>query len=625
MKIKKILTALVLSISFSLAQSVSLTTGWNLMGGVSHNDVNLSKFVISWVYNEGKWSKSWDENFEIDPQQGVWFLFKGEEPYNYTKKQYTHTTLQLKKGWNLVGDINKKFDLYHEDVIYIYAYKNNQWEMNPDIDTIVEYKGYWIYTLKEITLYSNDSSLTPPEINLNKDTLDDSFYISDTDLNNMSINQKKAAVEKILTSLYIGYTKEEMEKLLKGDNTISTILNLLGQSKPSNLQKIESELELYHYHWRYQVSARSLGRMMLLPISKEYIDMWTAYQLVNSKFFSGSLELNTVEDGTAVNLIQTLYKDIASDTPISTMLYNYLDSEEHWRRFRSPEDNTREVLELQMDLFDDSLVPLASLACQNYSYNEDEKNLIIDFNYNYLSIPMFGETIYSCDEFYSAVSKQSEVKTTFISYFVDQYFPLETDEEKTKIIEDIEGLGLTTYKSILFAIIFSDKFVMDSVKVKSIEELYLSNAKKLGFIPSISSFKSFVSIAHDAGQSIMYHKLGRGSDIPTDILSYSTLSKEFKESIMTDIKHNMLNEWDAGWTSDFLESLDFNTKEEMINSLFIHMISRNGDSDEIETFISIFSDYKLSSDYHRSIMVQILLDYISRLPQTYITTKITQN
>lgn len=622
MKIRQILLIALFSIGTLFAKTVTLNSGWNLMGGVTNNDMDLSKINISWTYSEGEWDHSLNEGFTLNSQQGVWFLNLNQEELTYNKPQNSHEQLNLVKGWNLVGDLNGNFDLSHANILYIFEYADGEWVINPSSSTIQDHKGYWVYTNENITLYNATLNNKPPTISFDTKDLDDTFYISDSDLNSLPIQQKRYAIDKILTSFYIGLSPSGMDQLITSTKPVSTLLDMFAQSNPAKLYEIENNLENYHYHWKNKVAAKSLGRLFLLPVSKEYIDMWTAYQLANSKFYSASLELNTVEDGTGVNLSQSLYKDISNDTPISAMLYNYLDSEEHWSRFRSPEDNTREVLELQLGIFEDSLVPLASQACQNYSYNEREKNLIIDFNYNYTPINIFESTIYSCDQFYNLVSKQELVKEEFIKYFVEVYLPLLSSSEKDNFINEIKQLELNTYKDILVAIIFSDKFIFEGEKMRSIEELYLSYAKKVDYIPSLSSFKYFAELAYDSGQSIMYHKLGRAPSVPNDILSYATLSKGLRDKILMDIKYNMFNEWDSGWSSVFMESVEFTSIKTMCDSLSLHMLNKTCDQDELELFENIFSEYNLSSDYHKSIMVQVVLDYFSQLPQTYVSNSI---
>jgi hypothetical protein len=575
MKIKNLLLGILFSYTLLFSDTITVTKGWNLVGGVTNEDVNLSKIDIAWTYSDGYWSNSLQENFTIDTDEGVWFLYSANIPYTFQKQDEESYKLVLQKGWNLVGNLNDNFDLYNDKVSYIFEYGSESWIINPASESIETGKGYWIYTNEALTLLAKDSDITPPSVGFSMESLDDDFFISDQQLNTLSPLQKREALDKILTSLFIGLPKDEMDNLVNNDKSISLILTWLNQSDIVEFIDVEGELEFYSYHWRSQVAAKSLGRLFLLPVSKEYVNMWVAYQLVNSKFFSGSLELNTVEDGTAINLMQTLYQQISAEEPIDTILYSYLKSEEHWRRFRSPEDNTREVLELQMGLFDDSLVPLAAKACQNYQYNEDEKSLVVNFNYNYTPLEILNETIYSCDQFYKLVSTQDIIKSQFINYFVDFYLPALDEKEKAQYVDQLIGMGADTYKSLLISIIFSDQFVLNSTKVKTIEELFLSTAKKLGFIPSLTTFRTIAETANDAGQPIMYYKLGRELTPPIDILSFATVSKKLREGVMMDIKHDTFNEWDAGWGEEFMDTIDFTTLSSMIDSVFIHLLHRN--------------------------------------------------
>lgn len=83
-------------------------------------------------------------------------------------------------------------------------------------------------------------------------------------------------------------------------------------------------------------------------------------------------------------------------------------SQENWRRFRSPEDNTREMIEIFLGLFDqDAEVPKASIACKNWSLTDDEQGyqLVIGFDENTEPQEVLGAAILSCYDFYQAVAQ----------------------------------------------------------------------------------------------------------------------------------------------------------------------------------------------------------------------------
>ncbi|MBW2468110.1 MAG: hypothetical protein JRE62_02360, partial [Deltaproteobacteria bacterium] len=60
-------------------------------------------------------------------------------------------------------------------------------------------------------------------------------------------------------------------------------------------------------------------------------------------------------------------KGIRQDNSIRQIVYDHMVSQENWRRFRSPEDNTREMMEIFLKRFNDAEVPLAAMACKNWS------------------------------------------------------------------------------------------------------------------------------------------------------------------------------------------------------------------------------------------------------------------
>ncbi len=601
--------------SACLFADVSLITGWNLVGGVSSSDLNVSQYKIVWTYQDNMWKNSIQNTLSIKKSDGIWILNLNANNKKIVSSKSDFESLELHSGWNLVGGIDNRLSIYGESIGGIFAYSDNSWILNPKENTLDTTKGYWIYAYSPHIL----NLQTPPEVNFEVSNQNNSgFNFSDSDYSALSTIERIQVLDKLFSTLFLGLKKSDIDKYKDDNNSITKIKALLNTSDIKSLAQTEEIINGFQFGGNVVMVQKALARLFYMPISKEYLNFWVAYNLINSKFFSASSELNTVEDTTGVNLFQKIFTDVNLNKSTQEILYSYLISEEHWRRFRSPEDNTREVLELQLKVFDDSLVPLSATACQNYRYNENEKNLVIDFNYNYEVINIFNQNLISCEDFYTMVSKDVRVKEVFIDYFLDFYFPTYTQAKKTEMKTTILGGEARTYQDILLQIIFSDEYLKNSIKPKTIEELFLSNAKKIDFIPALNTFSRLSDTAKAANQPIMYYKLGRELTPPTDILSASVIMKNFRNIIMTDVKDGMFNDWDAGWSFDFVQTLNWSSKETFLDNIFLYMVQRGITKDEKDTFLAMFKEYNILKNNDKSIMVKIVLDYISQIPETYV-------
>ena len=124
--------------------------------------------------------------------------------------------------------------------------------------------------------------------------------------------------------------------------------------------------------------------LFVLPLSREYYETWISYKLMNTILFSPALELETMDYTDIQKIFSRLIYLIAEDYTIGEIVYEHMITQENWRRFRSPEDNTREMMEIYLKRFNDDEVPLASTACRNWSLTDESEGyqLFIGFDRN---------------------------------------------------------------------------------------------------------------------------------------------------------------------------------------------------------------------------------------------------
>lgn len=84
----------------------------------------------------------------------------------------------------------------------------------------------------------------------------------------------------------------------------------------------------------------------------------------------------------------------------------------------------------------------------------------------------------------------------------------------------------------------------------------------------------------------------------------------------------MFNEWDSGWSYDFTKKLNWDTKDTFLTDIFKYMLQRDIQDNEKQVFLELFKDYKTTKPSHQSIMLKLVLDYISQTPEIYVMKNI---
>ena len=87
-----------------------------------------------------------------------------------------------------------------------------------------------------------------------------------------------------------------------------------------------------------------LARIFSYPTSLDQASQWMAWHLANTLLFSPSAELDSAGMTYVQNVMRRLDKAILANQSVSDVVFEHMRSLENWRRFRSPEDNTREMI-----------------------------------------------------------------------------------------------------------------------------------------------------------------------------------------------------------------------------------------------------------------------------------------
>ncbi len=522
--------------------------------------------------------------------------------------------------------------------VSIKTYKEKSYDSEEPED-----KEIYSYTYDGMILYSPDMSSENYKL---KSYSDDKFNL-------LSEKNKRIVADKLLSSFYFGMPKEDITTLIESGIFISSINEMINSNK-NDLASVEDRLndssrEGEFYFTNSAAGAEEVAKILarfyvLKDLDKEYINYWSAYILTSTIMFSPAYELTTTHNPNIERVYSSLVRSFRDENTKEYTTFLHMISEDNWRRFRSPEDNGREMMEIFLQDFDDDLVPVAAQALKNWRLDRDHDTLVIGLDENTQPLNIFGSTVINGFDFYRELVKTSSFTKQVTSRLVNIYFPTFTTSQKNEIVFTIVSSNPNTYKDILLQIVFSERYLNDSDKPKAFEELFFSLAKKIHYKHRRGGFNYVARDLEDMNQPSMKYKLGRYVNVPLDTQSFSMYHKTIREDIL--IRYNS-EEYDNrdGWIKELLipESIfeyvqkDDNTKvlEHLIDHLFISVLARpayeqeknffksrmlDEDGNYVSTFIILGNKY--STSYYRQYASTIIMDYISRLSENYRFKKV---
>ncbi|MDH5572557.1 MAG: hypothetical protein OEY89_12380, partial [Gammaproteobacteria bacterium] len=238
-----------------------------------------------------------------------------------------------------------------------------------------------------------------------------------------------------------------------------------------------------------------------------------------------------------------LKNDLAQNKTVHQIIARHQRSQENWRRFRSPEDNTREMIEIYLGLFDrDADVPRASIACKDL-YLSDENN---DYELLSTGFPntepqyVLDTFVTTCDDFYDVIANHPAVIPRVTTVLAEYFLFNKSGAERADIVSTIVSQGPTTFQEIFKAILFNKTYLLNNERAKSIEENFLSTAHNMGWKPYRSILSDMTNTSSNLGRvnlnqmgwPTMTLKLGRFTGVPLDSLSFANYHKSIRERLL---------------------------------------------------------------------------------------------
>ncbi|WP_417597459.1 hypothetical protein [Oceanospirillum sp.] len=276
--------------------------------------------------------------------------------------------------------------------------------------------------------------------------------------------------------------------------------------------------ELTYEKQRYFIDSKRPEQNILLHLlfnarsdntefSKEYFDLWITYQLLNSFVLAMGDELDTVSSARINTHIEMIRTSVEHNESVKSLMLDYFMSDIFWARFRSPEDNGREVFEIYLGDFRDEIVPVVAKILQNYSFNEDQGTLEIDsFNRNAELQNIDGTQLTTPYQLYSYVVNHKQFLPHIYKHIVKSLYGYEANN----VIQSMSSKGLTTFREI-----FIEALTHPSLKkvkrAKYPEEILFPALKALNSHLRRYDIRELANITAQIGSQPLFSKLERST------------------------------------------------------------------------------------------------------------------
>ena len=503
-----------------------------------------------------------------------------------------------------------------------------------------EYKGLVFY----------HKNLPPSAYKLEQ--VDDAYF------NTLSSEQKLQVANKLLNTLFFGYPLKELKAKIDSGTFISDIQTALSVDS-TDREWLENYI-LNDDIFRQYTSTYYLPQVNTIlarfyaakKLDRYFFNNWTAYILTQTILFSPAYELTNTHTPNIASVYNRLVNMLEVESGMRYITYVHMMSEDNWRRFRSPEDNGREMLEIYLQDGEDSHVPLAGQALKNWALSSDGDTLEVGLNKNTKPINLFGTTIYTGEDFYRELAKSSAFTSGVTNRLVDFFFPNKSAQEKAAIASKIVASKPETWQDILTQIIFSKEYLLNNYRAQSAEETFFSLAKKMNFRAKRDSIFVLQRALRYMNQASMKYKLGKIDRVPLDTLSFAYYNKYIRIYIL--LRHAKASQTDhdawsyAGWQDDFVDfdKFEHDSRDDvaslraLVTYLFEAILGRDAKEDEQNFFKSHIIEQRDGKELFKSefnifvtrndpddqerrrkdnklrIVISVL-DYISRLSETY--------
>lgn len=291
------------------------------------------------------------------------------------------------------------------------------------------------------------------------------------------------------------------------------------------------------------------------------------------------------------------------------------------------------------------------------------------------TVKVFDNYISDCDGLYDLVAGHPllipRVTEVIVNYFLDGSSAV----AKQGLIQNIVNTGPVTFEDVFMGIIFSKEFLLNSQRPKTFEENAFGFLGAMHWSPRADAFPMRRDVfrwvldstnnggsyaVHNMGWAAMDAKIGRTPFLPMDVLSFATYHKGMRESVLMNQRafdgRNFPEAEDyteavepreppfaitdgafyVAGTENLKQELDGISVNEFIDFVFLTALGRRASSEEVEAF-RVEGERRDHLRYYDEVLelrrsdngngelyeywtddfAEIMLDYISRLPEFY--------
>ncbi len=451
--------------------------------------------------------------------------------------------------------------------------------------------------------------------------------IDDNSFNLLSTDNKYKVADKLLSSLFFAYSHDELARRIGSGTFISDVQNQLLVTT-NNMSEIDSKVRDKDQYYQSESNAipEFLSRFYEMgELDKAYFNHWISYMLTQTILFSPAVELGSVAQPDAYGVYNRLYNFQDQEIGMRYATFMHMQSNENWRRFRSPEDNGREMLEIYALENNDAVVPIAAQALQNWHLNNEANTLVVGLNKNSEPLSIMDDMNFTTGvEFYASLANSKAFTQGITSRLVDIMFTDDSRAKKAGIITKIVSSNPETWKDIMAQIVFSKEYLLQTKRTKSVEELAFPLMKKLQYNSYYSTFSNLHIAMREMGQASMSYKLGKLTRVPLDNISFATYQKYLRDRIVriwskdtpSSLNPNsppktaegeiitsemIMNDPKSGYKRgisdkrfvsnfDIVEDDKDKTLSNQIHYLFNSVLNRNATNEEVEMFANHVND-----------------------------------
>ena len=486
--------------------------------------------------------------------------------------------------------------------------------------------------------------------------------LSDGEFNALSEMQQLQVADKLLSTLFFGLPQDKLEAKIASQRFISQIRAGLNSDRTDKewLESYILDKEYFRQNASTQEAVDILSRFYAMhELDRYFLNNWTAYILTQTIMFSPAYELDSTHTPNISRVYNRLVNFLEDESGMRYTTYVHMMSEDNWRRFRSPEDNGREMMEIFLEDEDDAKVPLAGKALQNWKLNRDNDTLVVGRNENTEPLDLFGAIVYNGDDFYREMVKSGAFQETISARLVDFFFINASAAKKASITASIVASRPETFQDVLLQIVFSKEYLLNNERAKSAEELFYAQAKKSDFKHYVSTFDYFRRALEEMHQASMKYKLGKSERVPLDTLSFASYHRYIRENLLLRRSSpSYVDRFDSGnrqgWSDSYVADVrfDFDDSDELasLDSLVSYLFKTTIYREPTQAELTLFREhmqrdnnglmelnytfdmfYTNENDATRQIteranrksyIVGIVLDYLSRLETFYMQSEV---